>query len=64
MRCEEVEHEIPEYLAGTLPAPSLLAEHLTTCARCRNEDDPELRNGDTRVDLAGSHCVPLARPRW
>jgi len=38
MRCEEVEQDIAEYVAGTLPKSRLL-EHLAECFRCRNEVD-------------------------
>jgi protein-disulfide isomerase len=36
MRCEEVEQDIAEYVAGALPKSRLL-DHLAECAGCRNE---------------------------
>src|SRR5690242_18894304 len=38
MRCEEVERDIAEYIAGALPKSRLL-EHLAECAWCRSEVD-------------------------
>lgn len=57
MRCEEVEHDIAEYLAGTLPPESLLLEHLAECQRCRNEVGA-LK--ETWADLANLQVPPSA----
>jgi len=37
MNCSEAREKIPEYLAGLVPDPEDLLEHIRTCPACRRE---------------------------
>jgi protein-disulfide isomerase len=58
MRCEDVENDITQYLAGQLPAESMLLEHLAECGRCRQQVE-ELRSTWDGLDRL---AVPKSSP--
>jgi protein-disulfide isomerase len=58
MRCEDVENDITQYLAGQLPAESTLLEHLAGCSRCRQQTE-ELRSTWDDLDRL---AVPASSP--